>query len=343
MSGENIYRIIQVDEHSATPKYVQVINAILKGIEDGHLPKDYLLPSINELSYELNISRDTGVRAYRDLKNMGIIQSVPGKGYFVAETTVTRRIKIFLLFNKLSTHKKIIYDAFVAALGDTVAIDFYIYNNDLALFKELIHTKKNDYSYYVIIPHFMEGGEHAADIINTIPKDKLVLLDKLLPDVTGTYAAVYENFEKDIYQALEQALERLKKYDTLKIIFPAYTYHPKEILEGFYKFCNQYAFNYEVVHDLSKERIKEKCVYISLMEADLVVLIEKILDTQLSVGRQVGVISYNETPIKRIILNGITTISTDFQLMGEKAAAMILNRSTGHIEIPFYLTLRDSL
>ena len=79
------------------------------------------------------------------------------------------------------------------------------------------------------------------------------------------------------------------------------------------------------------------------MEDDLVLLIEKILTTRLIVGKDVGVISYNETPMKKIILNGITTISTDFRMMGEKAAQLILEKSTEHIEIPFYLTLRSSL
>jgi DNA-binding LacI/PurR family transcriptional regulator len=57
----------------------------------------------------------------------------------------------------------------------------------------------------------------------------------------------------------------------------------------------------------------------------------------------VGVISYNETPLKKIILNGITTIPTDFQMPGEKAAQLILEEYTGHVEIPIYLTLRSSL
>ena len=56
----------------------------------------------------------------------------------------------------------------------------------------------------------------------------------------------------------------------------------------------------------------------------MVLLIEKIIKTKLEVGKQVGVIAYNETPLKRIILNGISTISTDFLLMGEKAAQLIL-------------------
>jgi DNA-binding LacI/PurR family transcriptional regulator len=79
------------------------------------------------------------------------------------------------------------------------------------------------------------------------------------------------------------------------------------------------------------------------MEDDLVVLIERIISLKLEVGKDVGVISYNDTPLKRIILNGITTISTDLNYMGKAAAELILNNSQEQIEVPFYLTLRDSL
>ena len=98
----------------------------------------------------------------------------------------------------------------------------------------------------------MDGGENVHEIINTIPKEKLILMDKMVPGVTGNYAAVYENFEKDIYNALVQANKQLSKYHTIKIIFPEYTYHPKEILEGFYRFCQEYAFNYKVVRNIGE-------------------------------------------------------------------------------------------
>jgi DNA-binding transcriptional regulator YhcF (GntR family) len=343
MKKDSIFQHLFIDYYSATPKYLQLANSIIKAIGEGKIQKDELLPSINELSFEFEISRDTAEKGYKHLKKIGILGSVPGKGYFVKNTEVGQHLKIFLLFNKLSPHKKIIYDAFVASLGEMASIDFYIYNNDFAFFKRLIHNKKNDYSHYVIIPHFLDGGENAVEIINTLPKEKLILMDKLVPGVDGKYGAVYENFEKDIYEALEQSLEPLSKYHTIKIIFPEYTYHPVEILKGFYRFCQQYAFNYKVVHDIANEPIKEGEVFINLMENDLVILIEKILATKLKVGKHVGVISYNETPLKKIILNGITTISTDFQMMGEKTAQLILEQSTEHIEIPFYLTQRSSL
>ncbi len=343
MKQPAIFRHLLIDYYSATPKYLQLANCIIKAIAEGVLKENDVLPSINELSFEFEISRDTAEKGYKHLKKNGVLGSVPGKGYFVKNAELDQKFKIFLLFNKLSPHKKIIYDSFVTSLGDLAAIDFYIYNNDFLFFKKLITQQKQDYTHYVIIPHFMEGGENVHEIINTIPKEKLILLDKMVPGVTGTYAAVYEDFEEDIYNALTQAKSKLSKYHTIKIILPEYTYHPKEILEGFYRFCQEYAFTYKVVRNIANEPIKEGEVYINLMENDLVILIEKILGTKLKVGKHVGVISYNETPLKKIILNGITTISTDFQMMGEKTAQLILNHSTEHIAIPFNLTNRSSL
>jgi len=343
MERNDIFKLIHLDDHSATPKYQQLANSIIDAVAAGRIGKDAILPSINELSFEFQISRDTAEKGYKHLKNIGLLASVPGKGFYIKSTHVNQKLKIFLLFNKLSAHKKIIYDAIVASLGDLASIDFYIYNNDYALFRNLLLSKEDQYTHYVIIPHFNEGGDDAFEIINTIDKDKLILLDKLVPGVDGRYGAVYENFEKDIYQALEQALPQLGKYQAIKIIFPEQTYHPQEILKGFYRFCDEYAFSCKVVHNIEDEPIHEGEVYINLMENDLVILIERILSLKLKVGKDVGVISYNETPLKKIILDGITTISSDFQMMGEKTARLILDRATEHIEIPFYLTMRPSL
>jgi DNA-binding transcriptional regulator YhcF (GntR family) len=343
MKALKFFDYIHVDEYSATPKYLQLTNSILRAIESGVIQKDYLLPSINELSFELDISRDTAEKGYKYLKKIGVVGSVPGKGYYIISTDFRRTLKIFLLFNKLSAHKKIIYDAFIKALGDHVAVDFYIYNNDFNLFKKLLANNKEEYSHYVIIPHFMESHDHVHDVINMIPKEKLVMLDKLVPGVSGEYAAVYENFENDIYNALEQAREQLSKYHTIKIIMPKRSYYPIEILKGFYRFCQQYAFTAKVINQILTEEIAEGEVYINLMEDDLVTLIERIVTLKLKLGKDVGVISYNETPLKKIILNGITTISTDFREMGEMTAKLILDNAKDHLEVPFHLTLRASL
>ena len=43
-----------------------------------------------------------------------------------------------------------------------------------------------------------------------------------------------------------------------------------------------------------------------------------MIETKMEMGKQIGVISCNEMPLKKIILNGIITISTDLYLMDEK-------------------------
>ncbi|MDI5949869.1 GntR family transcriptional regulator [Flavobacterium yafengii] len=334
---------LRIDELSATPKYQQLVNAVVNAINQGILKKGDAMPSINELSFQYEISRVTIEKGYNKLKKIGILEAFQGKGYFIASTDVSQDLKIFLMFNKLSAHKKIIYDAFVETLGEKAAIDFYIYNNDYGLFKKMLNQQKSVYTNYVIIPHFTEKTEGYQMLIEGIPKEKLIIVGKKIEGVTGSYGAVYENFEEDIYNALSKALEPLSKYHTLKLIFPENSYFPEEIVKGFKNFCYSYAFNYKIVHDLDLEEVNGGEVYINLMEEDLVKILDKIISLNLTVGEQVGVISYNETPLKKFIMNGLTTISTDFAAMGKTAAELVLNASKEHIENPFELVLRGSL
>jgi len=334
---------LRIDELSATPKYQQLVNAVLNAIKQNILKKGDMMPSINELSFEYEISRVTIEKGYNKLRKMGILEAHQGKGYFIANTNISQDLKIFLMFNKLSAHKKIIYDAFVKALGEKAAIDFYIYNNDYSLFKKLLNNQKGEYTHYVIIPHFVEKDQDYKTLIEKIPKEKLIIVDKKIEGITGNYSNVYENFQEDIFNALSKALKPLSKYHTLKLIFPDHSYFPKDIENGFINFCITYAFNYKIVNDLDLEEVNPGEVYINLMEEDLGKILDKIIDLNLVVGKQVGVISYNETPLKKFIVGGLTTISTDFATMGKTAAQLVLNPAKLQIENPFKLILRGSL
>lgn len=340
---KNFLKIIKIDEYSITPKYIQIYNSVLRGIEEQKIEKDDLLPSIYDLSIALEVSKNTIERAYNALKKMGVLNSVNGKGYFIGNVHFEKPVKVLLLFNKLSSHKKLIYDSFAQTLGSNAAIDFYIYNNDFNFFKRLLLNNIDQYSKLVIVPHFFENEEEARKIIDALPKDKLILMDKLISGIDGQFGCVYENFEQDIYSALQELNEHLSKYNTLKIIFPEHSYYSKEILTGFTNFCQQFAFDYKVIGCLSKEDLQPGTVYINLMEDDLVELLEKAINKNLIVGKDIGVISYNETSLKKIILKGITTISTDFKMMGQKTAEMVLGNSKEHIAIPFNVILRASL
>ncbi len=337
--------LIDIIEDSKIPKYKQIINSIFAAIENGDIKKNDKLPSVNELLIEFDISRDTIVRAYDHLKGMKLIESVPGKGYYIKNDDLELKAKVFLLFNKLSTHKKIIYDAFAKELGDHATIDFFIYENNYRQFKQLIGASKSrDYTHYAIICHFEEGGDDLVDFIHkNIPQEKLVILDKKVEQLGQKVACVYQNFDKDIYSALVDLNPELKKYKQLKLCLRKRTYHPLEIKKGFIKFCAEFAYDFNIVEEIEKEEIEKNTTYINLMENDLVILIKKIKETKLALGIDVGIISYNDTPLKEILLDGITVISTDFEQLGKQAAQLILKKEKLQLENPFYVIHRKSL
>lgn len=76
---------IVLSNSSDKPIYEQIASQIRDGIVCGDLAAGEKLPSIRALATSLRISAITTKRAYQDLEAQGFIQTVPGKGCFVAE------------------------------------------------------------------------------------------------------------------------------------------------------------------------------------------------------------------------------------------------------------------
>jgi hypothetical protein len=195
------------------------------------------------------------------------------------------------------------------------------------------------------MPHFYEQPEKVLQIIRQIPASQLLLLDKDLPEISGKHAAVYQNFEKDIYEALYEALPSLKKYNSLVFVNPSSIVpYPPEIRKGFQYFCRMHDFDFSVTEGIEMNApVKAGQAYIVIEETDLVNLVKICRQNKLGIGKDVGIVSYNETPLKEILLDGITVISTDHEQMGITAATMILEKSTERVKNPFKLILRRSL
>ena len=75
---------ILISNSSPDPIYQQIVRQIKGQIIAGELPEGAPLPSIRKLAHELQISVITTKRAYEELDKEGLIDSVGGKGTFVA-------------------------------------------------------------------------------------------------------------------------------------------------------------------------------------------------------------------------------------------------------------------
>lgn len=75
---------IIISNSSGKPIYEQISSQIKEQIMSGSLAAGDALPSMRLLAKELHISVITTKRAYEDLEREGFLQTVPGKGCFVA-------------------------------------------------------------------------------------------------------------------------------------------------------------------------------------------------------------------------------------------------------------------
>ena len=101
----DIFKYLDIDENSRKPKYIQIVDSVKLNISQGNFSMDDKMPSINMLSEEFYLSRDTVEKAYKILKERKIIISVRGKGYYIARTNLISKTNILFLVNKLSSYK----------------------------------------------------------------------------------------------------------------------------------------------------------------------------------------------------------------------------------------------
>jgi GntR family transcriptional regulator len=85
--------MFSVDTRSKQPIYRQIMDQIVLLVSTGVLDTGEQLPSIRDLATSLGINPNTVARAYSELEQRGVIDTIPKKGAFVADISLTKEIK----------------------------------------------------------------------------------------------------------------------------------------------------------------------------------------------------------------------------------------------------------
>ena len=101
-----------VDNNSNVLKFQQLVDAILDSISQNQLKSGEMLPSVNQIMSESQLSRDTVFKAYAELKKRGVVESVPNRGYFVMKNIT----KVFLFLDTFKAYKEVLYGSFLKNL-----------------------------------------------------------------------------------------------------------------------------------------------------------------------------------------------------------------------------------
>jgi len=325
----------KIDDNSNVLKFQQLVDTIVDSISRNQLKEGDMLPSVNQIMKECRLSRDTVFKAYAELKRRGVVESVPNRGYFVTQKIT----KVFLFLDTFKAYKEVLYGSFLKHLPKNISVDLHFHHYNIGVFEKIIYESLGKYSKYIIMNF---DHEKVPDIIHKIPDEQLLVIDWKV-HAKSEQSAVYQNFGMPVYACLQKNLERIKKYKHFTFFYPAFTYHPKVAIDYFKKFCTENKIEHSVVFEPEQFIVKEGGLYLLVSDRTLAWFLNQCAEKGFEPGREAGVISYNETPMKKYVKNGISVISTDFELMGQKAAEFVTSNEPVQFEVPTTLKLRSSL
>jgi len=324
-----------VNPQSNLLKYQQLIDSINEAISRNLLRVGDMLPSVNQICKESSLSRDTVFKAYAELKSRGVIESVPNRGYFIAKAVT----KVFLFLDTFKAYKEVLYGSFLDSLPESVAVDLHFHHYNIDDFEKIIKESLGKYTKYIIMNF---EHERIPEIIRQIPPGKLLIIDwdvNTLPETS----TIHQDFGQSLYDSLESANQLICKYNKFIYLYPSFTYHPKTSINYFEKFCANHKIQHKTLYDIKKFDIQKGELYLLVSDRTLAKFLDQCHQKKFVLGEDVGVISYNETPMKEYVKDGITVISTDFELMGKKIAEFVTTGEKVNLVIPTALTIRKSL
>ena len=312
----------KIDPASNQLKFQQLVDSVTEAVSKNLLQVGDILPSVNQLCKESELSRDTVFKAYAELKN-----------YFVAKATT----KVFLFLDTFKAYKEVLYGSFLENLPDNITVDLHFHHYNINVFETIIKESVGKYTKYIIMNF---DHEQVPEVIKKIPNDKLLIIDWKVHS-RETNSCVYQDFGQTLYDAFAKNIELVKKYKRFIYLYPEFTYHPKESIDYFNAFCRD-QIEFEVMRNSKLLDIQPGDLYLMVSDRMLARFLDQCDQKKLSPGNEVGVISYNETPMKKYVKDGVTVISTDFELMGRKAAEFVSNGEPINFCVPTKLKVRSS-
>ena len=298
-----------------TTKVKQLADLISQEISMGTYKSDSALPSINQLSRNYHVSRDTVFKAFIDLKDRGMIDSTPGKGYYV-----TNKLKnILLLLDEYSQFKYSLYNSFIKKLSINYKVDLLFHQYNERLFNTIIRESSGRYNKYIVMNF---DNEKFSSNLYKIEPSKLLLLD---------------------FGKLNCLEKQLGKYERLILLLPSESKHPGSSGRYFIKFCREKQLKGEIIDNTDEINIKKGEAYIVIRQIDVVNIIKKSRAEGLKCGSDFGVLAYNDTPSYEVIDQGITSISIDWEQMGKLAADFVLSGKEIKEYLPTEVHIRHSL
>lgn len=328
-----------VEDKENLLKYERIIEELKEAVRRSVYRLGQPVPSITAVARELGCSRETVVKAYDILKKEGVLDAHPGKGFFVACEKIADCPKVFLLLNNLTPYMEVLYGAFLGALTGKAVVDVFFHHNRIDLFERFVRDYRRKYTSFIIKPF---AHPEIEDTLATLDAERLLILDRR-EGITPSRSFIAQDFRNDFLTSLREGESRFRKYQKLILVFSPRQTHPAVCVEVFEQFLKESGMQGGVAGSIGAVAVESGTAYITLTDEDLVEVLRGCRNKGLTPGRETGVVSYNDTPLKEFVGGGVTVISADFARMGREAAEFALTRTPVRHTEQARLILRSSL
>lgn len=316
-------------------KVTQLADLISQAISMREFLEGDSLPSINELSRRYGVSRDTVFKAFSDLRERGIIDSTPRKGYFVTGQVTN----VLLLLDQYTPFKETLYNSFAKHLPVNYKVDLLFHQYNERLFSTIVRESVGKYNKYVVMNF---DNERFSASLNKISPARLLLLDfgKFEKE---RYSYVCQDFDESFYGALQRLDNRFSSYRKFVFLFPSSLKHPQSSKDYFFRFCQDYNLSGSVEEDVENLKVEKDTAYLAIKQQDVVKVVKQGRLAGLKCGKDFGLLAYNDIPSYEVIDEGITALTIDWQQMGNEVARFVLDNAVVQKYLPTEVRLRNSL
>ncbi len=319
------------------PKYARIIKLVLSDIDNQVFRPGDRIPSIKEASEEFLISRDTVEKAYKELSQKGILISVPGKGYYVKGRSSASRLRVMSLLPNMDVDQQQFYYQLLHGLGKQAISHLYTFNHQEADFIETLSYHLGDYDYYVIWPGKTGQSQKVKNLLKKIPQNKLILVEPY------PRPASVSSITQSLNKAWKTVAQDLNRFKSWTLVLP-------KSESGFQE---QWKKVFGSVASKQNKKLMYECGTSALTispgqlcfvwdDADLCKVLQSCRQQNLTPGRDIGIISMSEHPLKTAMAGGVSTLGFQTGKWGEQASNLILQQSKENFSLSLVFCLRKT-
>jgi hypothetical protein len=168
-------------------------------------------------------------------------------------------------------------------------------------------------------------------------------LDHSFPSLSQTFASIVSKPISQIKKVFNTQLNLFNKYHSFNLVLTEEDYFDADLINGCSKFCESISMNFQVLDGLDEEEIRLGEIYFTLADIDLAKAIHYADNKGFTVGKDIGLIGYNDSCFKELLVGGVSVISSQPNQMGKMAAEIIRENTKQNVELALQFIPRNSL